>query len=204
MTKKFSLFIHFTAFKKWCCHINMLVIETISHSVHFSWRVHAGHFISFTWFLKPRRMSEWMDKNNSREVSESWILPLSSILKYPHLLILKEPLYIHLTLPAVLCPQLCFWTQLHSVHFLTSHLLQLDFFIRILLRLLKSLITSLWLNSVGKFPSSFIHQTFVELLLCCEHCSRCWDTVLSKTDKIPGVMELMNKNIKYWYVLQWK
>lgn len=104
--KKFSLFIHFIEFKKWCCHTNMLVIETISHSMHFFWRVHAGHFISFTWFLKPRRMSKWMDKNNSREVSESWILPLSSVCKYLHLLIFEEPLYIHLILPAVLCPQL--------------------------------------------------------------------------------------------------
>ena len=93
--KKFSLFIHLTELKKWHCHTNVLVIETISHSMCFSWRVHADHFISFTWFPKPRRMSEWMDKNNSRGVSESWVLSLAPAFKYPHLLIFKKTLYMH-------------------------------------------------------------------------------------------------------------
>lgn len=41
---------------KWRCHTNMSVIETISHSMHFPWRVCASHFISFTCFPKPENV----------------------------------------------------------------------------------------------------------------------------------------------------
>lgn len=92
---------------KWRCHTNMSVIETISHSMHFPWRVCASHFISFTCFPKP--------DNGWDEVSAFWVLYLSPAFKYSFLLIIKEPLYIHLTLTAVPHPQWHFSKELHSL-----------------------------------------------------------------------------------------
>ena len=91
----------------------MLVTETISHSMCFSWKVYASHFIIILGFLNPREWVNGWDKNNS---SESRVLPLPLAFKYPHLLIFKKPSYVYLTLPAIPQPQLHFSEGLHPLH----------------------------------------------------------------------------------------
>lgn len=122
----------------------------------FSWRVCASHFISFTWFPKPRRMREWMEE--LRIAGEKCLNP-EFFPSYQHWRILICSSLKRL--PVSTSPFQQFpihnYTSLKNytlwVHFLTSHPLQLGFFIGNLLKSLKSLITSLPLNPMGESQS---------------------------------------------------